>query len=141
MNERKRERERGKKGKEDGKGGEGERRNSHGVSEDALTQVLGEGSLCLSWEAHPDCSTPTCPGGSSASSHSASVSASESGPHTSEKSEESTTPSWLWCGPSRYSVPGSGAGKKVPRRGQGLGASPGPMWDLQGWEDWGTQCP
>lgn len=102
MNERGK--ERGEKGKEDGKGGQGERRNSHGASEDAFTQVLGEGSLCLSWEAHPDCSTPTCPGGSSAASHSASVSASESGPHTSEKSQESMTPSWLWCGLSTQSL-------------------------------------
>lgn len=49
------------------------------ASEDALAQVLGE-------EAHPDCSTPTCPGGFSAASYSASVSASESGLHTSKKS-------------------------------------------------------
>ena len=64
----------------DRKGGrEGKEKEGIQASEDALAQVLGE-------EAHPDCSAPTCPGGSSAASYSVSVSASDSGPHTSEKS-------------------------------------------------------
>lgn len=44
-----------------------------------------------------------------------------------EKSQESTISSWLQCGPSRYSIPSSVAGKKVPSRGQRLGASLGPL--------------
>lgn len=64
---------------------------------------------------------------SRASFHLASVLASESGPHPPEKSQEPTIPSWLPCGLSRYSIPGSGAEKKPPSRGQGRGASLGPM--------------
>ena len=80
MNERKRGRENGKEMRTGREGGrEGKEKEGIQASEYALTQVLGE-------EAHPDCSAPTCPGGSSASSYSASVSASESGPHTSEES-------------------------------------------------------
>lgn len=118
------------KGRREGRMGKGERRNSCGASEDALSQILGEVSLCLSWEAHPDCSIPTGPKGSSVSSHPAFVPASESGLHAPEKSLEFTTYSWLQHGPSRYSVPGSGVGKKAPSRGQGLGASLHPVWCL-----------
>lgn len=55
------------------------------------------------------------------------VPARESGPCGPGKSQESTTHSWLWCEPSRYSISGSGAGKKSPSRRQGLGSSLGPM--------------
>lgn len=48
--------------------------------------------------------------------HLASVAPSESGPSAPEKSQDPTSPSWLQGGQSRYSIPGSGAGKKAPSR-------------------------
>lgn len=102
------------------------------ASEDALAQLLGE-------DAHPDCSTPTCP----------QVPVPPLTQHLSQqvnlghrllKSLRSPrlllvsvglpgTQPWFW------------AGQKALCRGQGIGASLGFVLCLQRWEDWGTQCP